>query len=237
MSSFEYKITIGVSHIGRDGLLKLGAAADLLQNASWFQMDTEVAIRDYFRQHNLGLYLTFRQIDIKRFPAYGETVIAKSWVYNCDRLYGYRNSVIYDSEGRFCIASVGMGAFVDLARGLPTRLPQEILDSSIRYEPLDMEVLSRKIPLPHAMTVIGEPFKVQSYHLDNYGHMNNARYLDIASAYLPDDFTLRRLRIEYKRPALPGETIIPQAGTRDDKLVIALTSPDKAIFASVEFQS
>jgi acyl-ACP thioesterase len=184
----------------------------------------------------MGLYLTFRQMDLKRLPAYGETVMVKSWVYDCDRLFGWRNSVIYDSKGEICVASVGMGAFVDLAKGLPARLPPELLNSIIRSDPLDMEALPRKIPVPPDMAAAGEALRVQAYHLDNYDHMNNARYLDLASGCLPEGFSPRRLRIEYKRPAQQGDLIQPYRGMRDQALVVTLNAPDGAVFAAVEFQ-
>jgi acyl-CoA thioesterase FadM len=64
-----------------------------------------------------------------------------------------------------------------------------------------------KIPVPPAMIQLSDTIRVQEYHLDNYGHMNNARYVDIASAYIPEAFSVRRIRLEYRNMALCGDSI------------------------------
>ncbi|GHV41620.1 hypothetical protein AGMMS49546_17890 [Spirochaetia bacterium] len=244
MPVYEQQLQIGISHIGKDGLLKLGPAVDILQNATWFQIDTETALIDYFRQNHAGMYLVSRQIDIHRLPAYGEHITVKSWVTNCDRLFGYRNTAIYDSENKLCIGAYATGPFVDLTKAAPARISQELLDKVATYPALDMEILPRKIPIPPNMAPQpgpGDPLRpeqilVQNYHLDNYGHMNNARYVDIASAYIPGDFRLKRIRMEYKKMALPGDLIIPYVGRGEgDALIITLNVPDNAVYTVMEF--
>jgi acyl-ACP thioesterase len=234
---YKHRIQIGISHIGKDGRLKLGAAMDLLQNATWFQINTEIAFMHYFAENHAGMYLISRQIDFLRFPAYGEHIAIDSWVNGCDRLYGYRNTALYDCNGTLCIASYAIGVFVDLEKAMPARIPQELLDKMKTYPPLDMELLPRKIPLSAAPQTEGEAIMVQGYHLDNYGHMNNARYVDIASACLPDDFPVRRMRAEYKRAAFPGDLIIPHcACSGDDAFTVTLSAGDGSVFTVIEFR-
>ena len=85
---FEQKVRVGMGHIGAQNRLKLGAAVDLLQNASWFQMDTEKYLLEYFAEHGLNMYLVARQVDIFRFPSYAEDLTLKAWIY------GDRKSVV-----------------------------------------------------------------------------------------------------------------------------------------------
>jgi acyl-ACP thioesterase len=252
---YEYQLQIGISHIGTDSLLKLGAMMDILQNATWFQLDTETAFIEYFRANHAGMYLISRQIDILRLPAYGEHITVKSWVQGCDRLYGYRNTAIYDENNKLCIGTYATGAFVDIQRAMPSRISQELVNKIVSYPPLDMEILPRKIPVPPELSDVGplvrsdtlrpheiaqsyEAVRVQSYHLDYYGHMNNARYVDIASAYIPEDFPVRRMRAEYKRMALPGDLIVPHFCQVDDStIVITLNAEDGHIFTVMEFKA
>jgi acyl-ACP thioesterase len=235
---YEHQIQIGISHIGRDGRLKLGIVMDLLQNATWFQVNTEMAFMEYFEKNHAGMYLISRQIDFLRLPVYGERVTVRSWVQGCDRLYGYRSTALYDQENRLCIGSCAMGTFVDLDRAVPARIPQELVDQIATHPPLDMEALPRKIPLPGSLETGGEAVRVQGYHLDNYGHMNNARYVDIASAYIPENFEVRRMRAEYKRAALPGDRIIPHYGrTGEDTLIVTLNAEDGSVYTVIEFRA
>jgi acyl-ACP thioesterase len=200
-------------------------------------MDTEAVLSTYFKKHNAGMYLISRQIETRRFPAYGEYVKVKSWVTGCDPLYGYRNTAIYDSNDELCIGSFALGAFIDLAKAMPHRMSPELLASIQLYPPLAMEQFPRKIPIPPGLIPQNDAIRVQSYHLDNYGHMNNARYVDIASAYIPEDFTLRFIRAEYKKAALPGDLIIPHVCRKDDStMVITLNGENTSLYTVLELR-
>ncbi|MDR1129231.1 MAG: hypothetical protein LBL20_07960 [Treponema sp.] len=235
---YEYQLQIGICHVGKDNLLKLGSAIDILQNATWFQLGTETVFIDYFQKNNSGMFLISRQMDIARLPAYGERVTARSWVTGCDRLFGYRNTAIYDAQGHLCIGTYAVGAFADLKRMAPARIPQELPGKVKIYPALDMEILPRKIPVPSVMARLPDTIRVQDYHLDNYGHMNNARYVDIASAYIPEYFQVRRIRLEYKNMALCGDSIIPHFAQVDEAtLIVTLNGEDGKLFAVMEFIS
>jgi acyl-CoA thioesterase FadM len=99
-----------------------------------------------------------------------------------------------------------------------------------------MEILPRKIPIPPSMARLPDTIRVQAYHLDNYGHMNNARYVDIASAYIPETFPVRRIRLEYKNMALCGDVITPYSAQIDGAaLIITLNGADGKVFSVMEF--
>ncbi|QQO10050.1 acyl-[acyl-carrier-protein] thioesterase [Breznakiella homolactica] len=234
---YEYSIKIGMGHIGKDGLLKLGSAVDLLQNASWFQMDDDPELTGYFSSRGTGMYLTYRQMNILRLPAYGEEVTVKSWVCGCDSLFGYRSSAVYTDSGSLCIGSAAIGPFIDLQKRTPTRLPKEILHSVVIHEPLDMEVLSRRVRLPDTMESTEENIVVHKQHLDKYGHMNNARYVDIASNYVPDDFTPGMMRAEYKTAAVEGDILVPHTHRNDGgTFSVILANTSGAPYAVMEFR-
>lgn len=224
---YEQKTRVGMGHIGADGLLKLGAAADILQNASWFQMDGEKDILAYFAEHGLNMYLVARQIDVMRFPAYGEELTLKAWIYGADRRFGYRNTAMYDAHGDICMVTSATGAFIDLATRHGAKISEEAV-RLLKMEPAHpMEMLPRKISLPDSPPQEFEALPVCSYHLDSFGHMNNARYVDMASACLPQGFSPRRVRMEYKRPALLGQKISPRLFTGEGgTLAVTLSGPD-----------
>ena len=50
---------------------------------------------------------------------------------------------------------------------------------------------------------------VQEYHLDTNHHVNNGQYVRMATAYLPETFAIRELRVEYRSQAMLGDTIRP----------------------------
>lgn len=240
---FEQKVRVGMGHIGSDNRLKLGAAVDILQNASWFQMDTEKGLLGYFAANGLNMYLVARQIDIARFPAYGEELCLKAWIYGSEgRRFGLRNTVMYDASGELCMVTSATGAFISLESGRGVKISEEAERLFESVPPYPMDVQPRKIAIPAAEPELFAPVTVSAHHLDNFKHMNNARYVDIASDYLPEGFRPRRVRMEYKRPATLGQAITPHlyaepaglAGQNDNRLVVTLNGPE-GLCCSLEF--
>lgn len=206
----------------------------LFPYGSWFQMDTEKEMMEYFGQNQLGMYLVSRQIDITRLPAYGEHLTIKVWIYNCEKTWGHRNTILYDENGKVCMASTSMGSFINLKTGRPIRIPPEIINVITIEPPFNMDVLPRKIAVPDGIIIEKEPITVQNYHLDSYRHMNNSRYVDIATSCLPDDFQVHRVRIEYKKPAIQGDVLTPKIIQLDNKVWVYLKRIDD-ICALIEF--
>jgi thioesterase-3 len=73
--------------------------------------------------------------------------------------------------------------------------------------------------------IISSEIKIRGYHLDMYGHVNNARYLELLEegrwAYIEQirDFREKlegfmffvvNININYRRPALLGQTVVVQ---------------------------
>ena len=60
--------------------------------------------------------------------------------------------------------------------------------------------------------------------------------MQIAEDYLPDDFMIQELRVEYKRQALLGDLICPLTARTEDEWLIALNNEKGQPFAVVAFK-
>lgn len=222
MFSMEYRL--GASRVDETGLLRCSGMVDLMQDCSGFQLDTEQALNTYFAEHGLGMYLASRQIDIVRMPAYGEQMTLKTWIFDCNRFYGCRNTLLLDAAGEVCAASWCIGVFVDLSTARGTRIPQTLLEQ-VRLEPAyEMEYLPHKLIVPDA----SQPWEqlpdraVDRSMIDRYHHVNKARYFDLGEEALPEGYAYRRVRIAYKTPAKHGALICPRRLTTAEGCWIAL---------------
>ena len=205
---FELDKVVATSDLGRKGCLKLRSLIDYLQDCSVFQLDTEPELDKYFKSVNGGMFLSQRDIHIIRMPKYGERVKVKTWVYEVNPSYGYRNNNVYDEEGRVCVESSALGVFVKYDTGALLRVPQDIMDSMPRYERHAMEYRPRKIRIPKDIEPeLVDEYRVREYHIDGNKHMNNAWYVAIGEEYLPRDWEFSRIRIEYLIPAIYGDVM------------------------------
>ena len=80
------------------------------------------------------------------------------------------------------------------------------------------------------------PVEVYRHMIDTNGHMNNGQYVLIAREMLPQGFSVRQVRTEYKNAAVLGDMLYPKLGRLDDAYVIRLDNADGKTFAVVEFR-
>ena len=54
--------------------------------------------------------------------------------------------------------------------------------------------------------------------------------------YLPEDFVIRQLRVEYKKQAFLNDALTPYVVESEDGIVVALRDEDGAAYAVAEFK-
>ena len=124
---------------------------------------------------------------------------------------------------------------MDTVRQRPTLVPEELIARYDLEEPYPMQYAARKITLPKEGRE-EEPIEITRAYLDSNNHVNNAKYVQIAEDYLPDDFMIQELRVEYKRQALLGDLICPMTARTEDEWLIALNNEKGQPFAVVAFK-
>ena len=88
-----------------------------MQDCSEMWIDSEPEVKDYFLQQNMAQLLATRQVEIIRVPDYKEELTVTTSVYGMKPMFGFRNTFIYDAEGKPCYKTWSMGAFVDKVAG------------------------------------------------------------------------------------------------------------------------
>lgn len=237
---FQIERTVGSSHINTNGELRLSAAVDFMQDCCCFQLDSEKELTAYFQANHVTMFLISRQINLIKPAFYGDRLSIRTSIYDFRPAYGYRNTMIYNEREELLVASYAGGAFINLEKGSSTTVPGELMETV----PMDpkfegMKYFPRKVRIPKEPAEQKfSPTPVFHYYLDHNRHVNNARYLDIAQEYLPDDFRTNVCRIEYKTPAKYGDCFIPVRYSPQPNIrIISLQGPDDTVFANVEFRS
>ncbi len=100
-----------------------------------------------------------------------------------------------------------------------------------------MEYAPRKIAVPPDGESM-EPFGVKTHHLDTNNHVNNGQYVRMAMDFIPKDFAIKQLRVEYKSQAVLDDMVYPVAACSEDGLryTISLCSADGKPYSIVEFE-
>ncbi|MBR1928724.1 MAG: hypothetical protein IJ834_03170 [Paludibacteraceae bacterium] len=204
------------------GNMKLYRVMQAMQDCSELWLQSEPVFRDYFERNGMAQLLAYRQLDILRVPCYAENLRVSTSVYDVNPMFGYRNTCIYDSNNLPCYKSWGMGAFVNRQTGKLQKVPKEVLGSVTMEPPVEMEYTERRIMLPDIEFDILPQIDVMKQDIDYNHHVNNAEYLRHALEFLPADFEIRQIRIEYKVPAKVGDVIIPKIARDGDSIFVVM---------------
>lgn len=233
---FEMKRTVRCSQIGEDGRMRLGALVDFLQDCSLKHLESEPVMAPYFKETGCIMFLISRQLDIVKKPKLDDKVTVKTWCYELGRLYGFRNTVIYDENGEILVKSIAGGCFIDSHTMRATKVPKETIDRvQLEAKLDDIEYLPRKIALPDCEPQVFEPVHISRCLIDMNSHVNNARYLDITDEYLPDSAVVSRVRCEYKMPVQRDSVVIPKVYKSGNIITVDLTDAGGKSYAAAEY--
>ena len=220
MFSLKYKVTTSTCDV--NGRLKLFSALQMMQDCSEMWIDTEPKVRLFFTEQNMAQLVASRQVDIIRVPSFKEELTVTTSVYEVQPMFGFRNTFIYDVAGEPCYKTWSMGAFVDKSTGKLKRIDTEIINT-MTFEPqLDMHYRERRIMVPKEKGEVRNSISVMRADIDYNGHVNNANYIRMAMEYLPTDFDVKSLRIEYRMPAKLGDGLIPSIYQHDNVFLLVL---------------
>lgn len=232
---YEMERNVNCSNIGADGVMKNSAIIDFLQDCSVLHLDTHPVMSPFFEKEKCVMFLVSRQLDIIRRPGYQEKVKIKTWTYELKRMYGYRNTVIYGEDGKPCITAIASGAFMDKTTQRPIKVPQELVDRVTLYPKLDMEYLPRKIALPDTEPQHVKNINVLKCFIDMNRHVNNARYIDIADEFINNESSVKRIRVEYKKPLKHDDFVKALIYPEDNSQIVVLADENDKPYCVVEY--
>lgn len=230
----EWKSRVTIGQCGPDGRMTLPAVVDALQSCTQFWFDSEPGLAEFLRGENAMIILSTRQVDVLRHPRHGEEICIQTRVYESNGFYGYRNTALYTAAGELLVASWCVGAFVRLSTGRPLRLPPQQVQGICIDDKLEMDYLPKKIRPPKEGFAPVEPVRAGPFDIDIYGHVNNAKYLRMACEVLPEWTGYNRLRVEYKKPVLEGETLAREVCREEGRAFVRMSDAAGRVACVVE---
>ncbi len=230
---YQFTTRVRYSQIDSEGRITPQAVIDLFQDCANFHSLSVGASIDFFKKQKKAWVLSAWQIVLDAYPAMGDEVVVKTAAYEFNHMFGMRNFVLAAPDDKSYVRANSYWVLLDTETGRPLRITQE--DGAIygQDQPIEMDYAPRKLPVPRN-TVPGEAVRVMKRHLDTNQHMNNGQYVQLAMEYLPEDFDLGQIRVEYKISAKRGDVIVPHYQMEENGLAVVLKDHrESRIFAVV----
>ncbi|CCV64520.1 Putative acyl-acyl carrier protein (ACP) thioesterase [Alteracholeplasma palmae J233] len=234
-----YKTTYQIlsSQIGPSNKLKLFDLINILQDVEGLHIDQLGEFSTSLKDNNLGIYLSFRQVNIKKWPKLFDTLHIETYPYDTKGYFGYRNTIIYNDKKEVIAETYCLGTFMSLDTLRPTKINQEIIDTLDQETRYDMEYLPRKIGYNKDNYLSrGADITVDIMHIDSYLHMNNAFYIAFAESLLPENYTIGNFRAEYKKPVLYKEVIHAELYKEESFYIVVIKNENNDDCAIIEFR-
>lgn len=232
--SYQFDSRVRYSEIGMDQRLTLNALVNYFQDSSTFHSEEVGLGLTNLTKRNRVWVLSSWQIVVDRYPCLGEKITVQTWPYDFKGFYGSRNFALADENGNRIAYANSLWIFVDTESGHPAKISPAESDGYKLEEKLSMEYAPRKIPVP-AECKQREAFPVLRCHLDTNRHVNNGQYIQMAEEYLPEEFSVHQVRVEYKKSAVLHDLIIPRVHAEEGRITTALCDEEEKPYAIVEF--
>ena len=150
-------------------------------------------------------------IQVKRYPAWGETILLKTWPSDHSGLHALREFVMYDNEGE----QIGQGTsgwlMIDLKRRRPIRMPDFITSIKLPDLPRPVDDAFNKLPSP-ADSEPSKSFTVGYHDLDINQHANSVHFIRWALEAVPDEIRseqrLANLEVQFRAEAKYGDDVV-----------------------------
>ncbi len=231
---YEVNGKIRYSETDSEGRLTLPALLNYFQDCSCFQSETLGVGIKYMEERHIAWVLSSWQICLNQLPELAEDIKTQTWPYDMQGFFGYRNFCMVTPDNEKLAYANSLWVLIDTETGRPTRIP-EVIKEYYKNEPqLPMECSERKIPVPKEY-IEKEPIPVLKYFIDTNQHVNNEKYVMIAQEFLPDEFVVGEVRVEYKKAALLNDILYPRVTEEDNRVTVIIGDEEGRPYATVLF--
>ena len=230
-----YKVDtkIRYSECGEDGKIKLGSIINQFQDTSSAHSEALGVGMEYLMEKKRAWVLNSWQIVIERYPDAYEKVEVSTWPTGFKGVFGPRNFCMKTPEGEMIAYANSLWVYIETETGKPTKPDDEEKQIYGVEPPLEMEYAPRKIKMPEQSKMV-DTIRVRKYHIDTNNHVNNNKYIEFAVEVLTEDFRVQKLRVEYKKAAVYGDTIVVKTAVEENRQIVALCDTDGQPYAIVE---
>ncbi len=237
---YTYESRVRYSEIGEDANMTLFSLFNNFQDCCTFHGEEAGVGLRHNTERGQGWVIANVQSAIKRMPRFGERLLITTWAEGFRGMVAHRNFSMKNTDGELLAEAATDWIFMDLKSRKPLRIPEEQIAAYSLYpeKKLTCDPGKRKVRMPEG-GVTEKAFLIQEHHLDTNGHVNNAQYIRMTMPYLPAGFEVHGLRVEYKKQAMLGDTVIPRhIETEDQKYCyIELAGEDGEAFFVGEYSA
>ncbi len=218
-SIYEQELLLGSEHVDRFRRLRTSMLFTLFQSASVRHAEA-LGLTGQMPERGLFWVVARQRALVERMPEYGERVLLRTWPGKTKRVIFPRHYELVSAHGETLVRASALWSLMESGTrsiAFPDEHGVEIAGVETGRE---LACHTRIEPLAAAERF---DFTVPNSYVDLNGHMNNARYFDLAEDRLPavnEGKMLREARIDYLGEVPLGATLHVAWGNNKDKYYV-----------------
>lgn len=236
---YEMKTRVSYSQVNSDLRTDMAVIAHYFQDCTIFHSESVGKGLDEVGRSHTAWYLSGWQIEVMRYPVFGEEITVRTWPYDFKGIYGYRNFDILDENGERIVQANSIWIFMDLQKMLPAKPTEEDIRGYDMEPALSMDYAPRKIKIMDEEKRRQEeetPVVVKKSFLDSNHHVNNGRYVAEAMDFFPEDREIRTMRVDYRKAAALSDVMYPVIYDKDEVRQIVFANEEGKPYVIIEIQ-
>ncbi|MFA0964151.1 acyl-[acyl-carrier-protein] thioesterase [Roseivirga sp. BDSF3-8] len=210
-TNYTHTFEIRPLETDNQGVLKPGVLTDMIQQAAWVHAEKLGVGTPLLIEKGYTWVLNRLQLTIDSLPEYPGQVVIKTWPSGHERLFTFRNFIVYDKENKVCATASSAWMIVDLNRKRAA-LPPDFIKAALPEESdadnksLYTEKLSEP-QNPQSEAII----HVRRQDIDINDHVNNNIIIQWLYECLDMPGNLKHLDIMFKAECKFGDKLLSEA--------------------------
>ena len=152
-------------------------------------------------------------------PILDEEFTVNTWPYKFKGVFGNWSQTMTDKNGQILAATDSVWFYFNTKKEAPQIIDKDEMDSYEFSPAYEMNKVKRKIICKEDLSHITS-FPVSSNHLDTNRHVNNCQYIRMALDYIPIEYTVTELQVEYRLAAKYGDIINVYTNITNDIMTV-----------------
>ena len=191
---YEEIKTIRAYDVDFNNRIKISSVFNLLQDVASVHADLlGLGFKDLYKL-DLGWVLSWVKLNIEKYPAFGDSVIIKTWPRCKFKLYSMRDYSMQDTDGKILLSATS--AWLPINTKTKRITDTKNLPGGINYQPdlIAVNEFPGKIIAGATQEILLHK-KFRYTDIDVNQHVNNTRYIEmILDCYLTDHYKVNQIK-------------------------------------------
>ncbi len=190
---------VGYSDVDSTDKCRLSKILDLCQNIATIHSDGIGYGTKGMMDRGWAWLVTSMKIRIFRYPIADREVECRTWSRGLKGVSARRGYEICDTEGNSLVIGDSAWALFDLENQKLMRVPEEMQQAYSMLDRYMFEGEEEKRIKDNEVIENEKEFEIGKRDIDTNHHLNNARYFDLITEVLPDNYDVKEFECFFKK--------------------------------------